>query len=75
MSITGITASIPTEITDRFELHKLKNYLGLIRSLIVNQPEIQWVLIDHDNDTDKSFGELGNFTKDTLENVLDLLTQ
>ena len=65
---------ISTEITDRFELHKLKNYQGLIRSLIDNRSGIQWVLIEHDSDTDKYFRELDNFTKDSLKNVLDLLT-
>jgi hypothetical protein len=66
---------IPTEIADRFELHKIKNYHGLIHSLINKQSDIQWVLIDHNGPTDKSFGEMANLTNDTLKNVLDLLTQ
>jgi hypothetical protein len=67
--------NISTNITDRFNLHKIKNYYGLSRSLIINQPQIQWVLIDHSNNLDKSFKDLPNLTCDTLENVLQLLAQ
>ena len=66
---------IPTEITDQGELHKLRNYHGLIRSIISNRTNIQWVLIDHSNTTDKFFEGLANFTNDTLSNALNLLAQ
>jgi hypothetical protein len=65
---------ISTEISDRYELHKIKNYYGLTRSLISSRTDIQWVLVDHSDNLDKSFKELTNFTIDTLKNVLKLLT-
>lgn len=66
---------ISTDITDKFELHKIKNYYGLTRSLIASKPELQFVLVDHPGDLDKSFKDLANLTCDNLENVLQLLAQ
>jgi len=66
---------ISTEITDKFELHKIKNYYGLTRSLVASKPEIQFVLVDHPGEPDKSFQDLANLTCDNLENVLQLLAQ
>ena len=66
---------ISTDITDKFELHKIKNYYGLTCSLIASKPEIQFVLVDHTEELDKSFKDLTNLTCDTLENVLQLQAQ
>jgi len=46
---------------------------GMIRSIIGSTP-CQWVAIDHDRDLDPSFANLANCTRDTMENVLRLLT-
>ena len=66
---------ISTEITDKFELHKIKNYYGLTRSLVASSPKLQFVLVDHPGEPDKSFRDLANLTCDNLENVLKLLAQ
>jgi hypothetical protein len=71
----GFDLSPIAEIADRFELHKRKNYLGLVRSLIANQADTQWVLVDHAEKLDKSYQDLANLTCDTLGNVLQLLVQ
>jgi hypothetical protein len=63
------------EIADRFELHKLRNRYGLIRSLIANNPDQQFVLIDHPKKLEKTYQDLANLTRDSLKNVLKLLTQ
>jgi hypothetical protein len=63
------------ELTDRFELHKLRNRYGLIRSLIASNPNTQYVLIDHKKQLEKTYQSLTNLTCDTLENVLKLLAQ
>lgn len=69
----GFDLSTIVETADRLETHKKKNYLGLIRSLISTQPEIQWVLVDYPAEPDKSFKILPNLTCDTFKNVLQLL--
>ena len=63
------------EIADRFELHKLQNRYGLIRSLIENNPGQQFVLIDHPKQLEKTYQDLANLTCDNLGNVLKLLAQ
>ena len=63
---------IPVE--DRFELHKLRNYHGLVRSTIATSPTVQWVVVDHPAELDKAYRELDNITCDTMENVLQLIT-
>ena len=62
-------------IADRYELHKIKNYYGLIQSLITTNSDTQWVLVDHPTDLSKNFQDLPNLTCDTLGNVLQLLAQ
>jgi hypothetical protein len=59
---------------DRFELHKIKNYYGLIHSLVATS-SVQFVLLDHAAELDKSYRDLTNLTCDTMENVLQLLAQ
>jgi hypothetical protein len=63
------------ELTDRFELHKLRNRYGLMRSLIVGNPNTQYVLIDHPKHLEKTYRDLANLTCDNLGNVLKLLAQ
>ena len=58
---------------DAYEKHKLVNYHGLIRSTMNNNPNVQWVLIDHDGDLDKAYQNMPNLTCDTMDNVLKLL--
>ena len=63
------------EIPDRFELHKLRNRYGLVRSLVTNNPGIQFVMIDHPKQLEKTYQNIANLTRDTLGNVLQLLAQ
>lgn len=46
---------------------------GMMRSVIAGSPA-QWVAIDHDRDLDPAFANLANFTRDTMDNVLRLLS-
>jgi len=47
---------------------------GMMRSAI-QQSSAQWVAIDHDIDPDPAFANLTNFTRDTMSNVLRLLSK
>ena len=64
------TQSVPSTNID---VHRLKNYHGMINSVIRNHPDVQWVLIDHDRSLDKAYQNLPNLTVDNLENALKLL--
>jgi hypothetical protein len=71
----GFDLSTAADSPDQFETHKRKNYLGLVRSLIVGQSEIQWVLADYSAEPDKTYLALANLTCDTFENVLQFVAQ
>ena len=58
-------------ITDTNNQH----YYGHTLSVIKQNTDTQWVLVDHLADLDKNFQDLPNLTCDTLENVLKLLAQ
>ena len=51
----------------------LRDRKGLLRGVVANT-NTQWVAIDHDAVPDTSFSNLSNFTRDTMDNVLRLLT-
>lgn len=71
--LAGFDLSTQNTPQDRFVQHRLKNRLGLMRSAFVNNPEIQWVLVDHPKEVDKAFSDLSNLTCDVMKNVLNLL--
>jgi len=71
--LTGFDLRKPTPTSDRFEQHKIQNRLGLIRSVIQNYPEVQWVLVDHPGELDKGFQNIANLTCDQFQNVIQLL--
>jgi hypothetical protein len=58
---------------DALAQHAMRNRLGLIRQCIQNNPQVQWVLIDHTRDLDPAFSDLDNIARDNLSNVLQLL--
>lgn len=59
--------------SDALDTHKIKNYHGMIRSVIANSNEVQWVAVDHTADLDSAYAALENITCDQMDNVLNLL--
>ncbi len=51
-----------------------KSYLAAIRGVVKNNPNTQFVFIDHPDELDKSFENIENISCDSYENVLQLLT-
>ena len=60
---------------DPHAAHLLKNRHGLIRSAVAQNPQTQWVLVDHEPKLDDRYQELPNLSCDKMSNVLKLLTQ
>jgi hypothetical protein len=58
---------------DRLTAHRATNYQRFIRDAISSNPAVQWVLVDHEGDVHPELAEFENLTKDTLENVIELL--
>lgn len=71
--LVGFDLSLTDLPPDQFDRHKLKNYHGLIRSVIDTNQNTQWVLVDHPKILDKAYQNLPNLTCDTMENALKLL--
>ena len=57
------------ELTDRFQKHQWHNYKRLIRQLIVEDPDKQWILVNHPGELAEDFDGLPNLSHDTLENI------
>jgi hypothetical protein len=53
----------------------MQDYHGLLRSLIVNSPETQFVAIDQPEILSPSYQDIANLTCDTLQAVLTLMEQ
>lgn len=62
--------AITTE--DRYERHKQTNYMNAFRATLNTYPEVQFVLIDHTKDLDKSLQSITNLTCDKFQTVLQL---
>jgi len=58
------------KLDDRLLEHRAHNYRSLTRQVIVDNPDIQWVIIDHQNDLRIDLQDLENLGKDTLQNIL-----
>ena len=71
--LAGINVASPAIPPDPMEQHRLRNRMGMLRSVIANNPQIQWVLVDHSEYPDPAFLDIANLTRDTMENVLKLL--
>lgn len=61
------------QVADPLEAHKIRNYHGLVRSIIFNSPTVQWVAVDHTSDIDPAYESLENLSCDHMVNVLTLL--
>lgn len=68
----GFDWTLPKDVQDRFEQHKLTNRHGLMHGAIANQDRVQWVAIDCKS-MDPSYQNLPNLTCDKLQNALQLL--
>ena len=59
---------------DRLQRHRALNYRNLVRQAFKDNPNTQWVLVDHPQPIGKDFGELINLTQDSMDNVIGMLT-
>lgn len=71
--LVGFDFSLSNVPEDKFDQHKLRNYHGLVRSVINSNQMTQWVLVDHPAKLDKAYQNLPNLTCDSMANALQLL--
>jgi len=60
--------------SDKLLAHRATNYRRFVADCIKNNPEVQWVLVDHEGDVMPELTKFDNLTQDTLENVIELLS-
>lgn len=58
------------KLADQLAEHRAHNYRSLTRQVLMDHPEIQWVVIDHPHEIRKDLQDLPNLGKDTLVNIL-----
>jgi hypothetical protein len=58
---------------DKLLGHRQHVYSTLVKHCIEDNPEVQWVLVDHPQPVMKMLSKLENLTKDTMSSALSLL--
>lgn len=71
--LLGFDFSEQPTLADKLAEHRAHNYRQLTKQVILSNPEIQWVLIDHPAPMRKDLNDVQNLTSDSLNNVLELL--
>jgi hypothetical protein len=66
----GFNFTEPPKLEDKLAEHLAHNYRNLTRQVIMDNPQIQWVAIDHFEEFRKDLKNLPNLGKDTLKNIL-----
>jgi hypothetical protein len=70
----GFDWSEPTKLQDKLLEHRAHNYRSLTKQVIIDNPQVQWLLIDHPSPVRKDLQKVENLSTDTLKNVLELLS-
>lgn len=61
-------------LSDKLQEHRARNYEGLTRQVMVANPLIQWVAVDHPAAFRKDLAKVENLTQDSLDNVIGMLS-
>lgn len=68
--LVGFNLVPKTIESDKLAKHRWHNYVQYILHIIKDNPNVQWVLLDHSPDIEKVLKTLPNLLFDTLDNVL-----
>lgn len=68
--LLGFDLQERTEFADRMDRHRWTNYKNLIRALMAENDQRQWILVNHSGATDASFDKLSNLSYDQLDNIV-----
>jgi hypothetical protein len=71
--LLGFDLTEKTKNPDRLLEHRAHVYRTLVKHCIENNPEVQWVLVDHPGDIMKSMSKIPNLVKDSMDTALSLL--
>ena len=72
--LIGFDWTKKSKLADRLQEHHAHVYRTLVKHTIQNNPQVQWVLVDHSLDLIADLAKLENLTQDTLSNIVKMLT-
>jgi hypothetical protein len=72
--LLGFDFGEPVKLEDKMAEHQAHNYRSLTKQVIIDTPQVQWLLIDHPDSVRKDLQGVQNLDTDTLTNVLGLLS-
>ena len=58
---------------DRLTAHRATNYQRFVRDAISSNPDVQWVLVDHEGEVTPELSQYENLSCSSLEEVIELL--
>lgn len=70
--LLGFDLTEKEKSSDKLIEHRRHVYQTLVKHCIENNPEVQWVLVDHPEPVMKLLEKITNLTSDTMENCLGL---
>jgi len=71
--LVGFDISDQVKNPDKLAENRIQHYRNLFKQVIINNPNTQWVLVDHPGKIGKTFALLDNLTKDSMSNVIHML--
>lgn len=71
--LLGFDLTEKSKNPNRLLEHRAHVYRTLVKHCIESNPEVQWVLVDHDGDIMKMLANEPNLVKDTMATALSLL--
>lgn len=71
--LLGFDFTEPIKIEDRLLEHRAHHYRSLVKQVINDNIQTQWVLVDHPGELMENWNMLDNITCDKLSNVLTLM--
>lgn len=72
--LLGFDFSKVTPNPDKLLEHRATNHRNLVKQAIKDNPQVQWLAIDHQADFRKDLLNLTNLSKDTLDNIIGMLS-
>jgi hypothetical protein len=69
----GFDFSEPVKNLDKLVEHRETNYRNLTKQAMIDNPNTQWVMVDHPAEFRKDLQKVANLSRDSLENVIGML--
>jgi len=61
------------KMKDKLEIHKVLAYQHNVKTIIADNHQVQFVLVNYRGKLSNEYNEIGNLTRDSLSNVLKML--